>query len=218
MQPRKIFVAGSTGAIGRTLLALEESRRVPIVAHARPGPRDAALDPRTLVFDLSDSSALDAALLGATTIVQLIGTIRSRFGLGDTYETSDIATTRSLVDGAKRAGCDHFVLLSAVLAGVPIGSYLEAKAKAESIVRESGIPNTIFRPSTFVGDRHKARPLSRAVTTALGLQRLIPIEVTALARAILWSAAERAWAGEILEGASLWSAVERAAGRAETPD
>src|SRR5687768_11129929 len=142
--PRRIFVAGSTGATGRALVRLAATRGLAdrVVPHLRPrGPQTRQVDAPAgaIVLDLGDARALATALEGFTTVVQLIGTMRKRFAAGDTYETSDLGTTRQLVDAARAAGVDHMVLLSSVGAGRPIGAYLQAKARAEAIVTGSGI-------------------------------------------------------------------------------
>jgi uncharacterized protein YbjT (DUF2867 family) len=205
---RKAFVAGATGAVGRTLVRLADRRGLALVPHLRPRHGREGGDARAAVLELADTESLERALSGCTTVVQLIGTMRSRFAAGDTYETSDIGTTRQLVAGAKRVpSVDHIVLLSSVGAGRPLGAYLKAKAAAEAIVRESGIPWTIFRPSAFQGEGHKPPAILHGVTRLLHLDKWRPIEVEALAGAILRSAAERAPLGTVLEGRSLWEWV-----------
>jgi uncharacterized protein YbjT (DUF2867 family) len=205
---RKLFIAGSTGVTGRALTGLADQRGVSIIPHVRPRPRGAPTDPRAAVLDLSDEPALAAALGDATTVVQLIGTTRKRFASGDTYETSDIATTRQLAAAAGRAGTiDHFVLLSSTGAGRPVGAYLRAKATAELVVRQSGLPFTIFRPSAFVGEGRRPPPGAATLARLLGLRKLQPIGVDELAAAILLVAGERSHLGEVLEGDSLWAVV-----------
>lgn len=199
-----MFIGGATGAIGRSLRALPQAKDAPLVLHFRPRRADEAKDdPRARVFELDDEKALDEALEGCTTVVQLIGTMRKRFSTGDTYETSDIGTTRLLVEGAKRADVDHVVLLSSVGAGQPVGAYLKAKAEAERIVTSSGLDYTIFRPSAFVGEGHRPPPGFGTVTRALGLKRYQPVAVSDLAAGILHVALSRAPLGAVLEGASL---------------
>jgi len=208
---RRIFVAGSTGATGRTLLPIAASLQVDVVPHLRPASaRGRELPEQAAVLDLSDAEALDAALSGCTTVIQLIGTMRKRFANGDTYESSDIGTTLSLVESARRCGVDHLVLLSSVGAGKPMGAYLEAKAKAESIVTGSGIDWTVFRPSSFVGAGHRAPPGMGAMTRIFGLKRFEPIAIEQLAASILHVAMTGTGRGEVLEGASLWRMVEEA--------
>ena len=209
MTPRRLFVAGSTGAIGRTLLRLAPARQADVVPHVRPKSAAAGAPyPKAAVLELSNVEALTTALRGCTTVIQLIGTMRKRFATGDTYETSDVGTTQHLVDAARRAGSiDHFVLLSSVGAGRPFGAYLHAKARAEAIVRDSSIPWTIFRPSAFVGEGHQPPPLGDILTRLLGARRFQPIRVEALAGAILHVALERQPLDAVLEGEPLWNAV-----------
>lgn len=202
MRERVLFIAGSTGAVGRSLVAAARAVEVSFVAHQRL--KHGAAGPGVASFELSEAPRLEAALADATTVVQLIGTMRKRFASGDTYETSDIGTTRHLVDAAKRAGIDHFVLLSSVGAGRPRGAYLRAKAEAERIVRGSGIAFTIVRPSAFEGAGHHAPPGMRAVTRLFGLARYEPIRVEDLACLLLHVGTQRAPLNGILEGESLW--------------
>src|SRR4051812_43337599 len=137
MTHRKLFVAGATGATGKVLVPMARAEKIAIVPHARPKSAGSAPEGAAVV-DLGDAAALSKAMKGCTTVVQLIGTMKKRFATGDTYETSDIGTTRQLVEAAKSCGTvDHLVLLSSVGAGRPVGAYLQAKAKTEEIVRKS---------------------------------------------------------------------------------
>jgi uncharacterized protein YbjT (DUF2867 family) len=182
-----------------------------LMPHRRPRTAHRAeADSRAKVLELEDASALDTALQGVTTVLQLIGTVRKRFSAGDTYETSDVGTTRALIEAARRAGVDHFVLLSSVGAGRPVGAYLKAKARAESLVTESKLPFTIFRPSVFIGEGQQAPPGMEALTRLFSLVRYRPIRIEDLARAILYVARTRAALGAVLEGKALWDTVEGA--------
>lgn len=215
MAGRKLFIAGATGVVGRAVVKRVEQRGVDFVAHVRPKrAAGGELPPRAVPCELSDAQALAGAMRGCTTVLQLIGTMRSRFGAGDTYETSDIGTTRQLVDAARVVGVDHLVLLSSVGAGRPVGPYLKAKAKAEAIVRDSGLPFTLFRPSAFTGGPagRDAPAFFKSITHLLGLKSMEPIHVDELAAALVQAAVDRAPLGAALEGASLWELVERTKG------
>jgi uncharacterized protein YbjT (DUF2867 family) len=201
MRERVLFIAGSTGAVGRTVVHLAEASGIQFVSHVRPRRAAAGpLPPRAAVFELSDEERLLGTLRGCTTVLQLIGTMRRRFAQGDTYETSDVGTTAALARAAARAGIDHFVLLSSVGAGRPVGAYLAAKARAEALVRDSGIPFTILRPSAFVGEGHRVPPGMALLTRLPGLRALEPIRVDDVARALLRAGTERAPLDEVLEG------------------
>jgi len=169
-----VFVAGATGATGQVLLPAAAAEGVELRLHVRP--RTAARtrlaeDPRARILDLDDAAALTEALRGCDAVISLIGTMRSRFSTGDTYETADVGTTRQLVDAAKAAGVPRFLLLSSVGAG-GAGAYLQMKGECERIVRESGLRCTLFRPSAL------ASPADGAAGTHG--KRWVPPGVTAL--------------------------------------
>ena len=207
MRARKIFVAGSTGATGKVLMPMLRSAGVDAVAHVRPKSAGSA-PPGAAVFELADAAALEQCLAGCSTVVSLIGTMRKRFAAGDTYESSDVATAQQLAAAAKKSGVDHFILLSAAGAGSGFGAYYKAKLKAEAAVKESGVPWTIVRPSSFEGGGHHAPPLMGAITKLLKLDAMRPITLEQLATGILRCAKERAPLEVILEGAPLWKVVE----------
>ena len=210
MTKRTLFIAGATGAVGQTLVPLAIRQQADFLAHARPKSAAKLGNVPAAVFELSDPKLVDV-LKTRTTVISLIGTMRKRFASGDTYESSDIGTVRELLTAAKAAGTvDHFVLLSSVGAGSPRGAYLKAKAEAERLVVVSGIPYTIFRPSAFEDREGAFLPGMRAVTTALGLKKYMPIKLHELAAAILYSATQHGPLNSILEGDSLWDLVARA--------
>lgn len=210
---RKLFIAGASGATGKVLVAQARAAGADLVEHYRPqrGAPPGANHPS--VLELADAASLEGAMQGCTTVLQLIGTMRNRFAAGDTYETSDIGTTRQLVAAAQAVGVDHLVLLSSVGAGRPVGAYLQAKAAAEALVTQSGIAYSIFRPSALVGNERKVpgAGLFGAATKALGLHALRPISLEDLSAAMLVTALEHAPLGVILEGRSLWAQVAHAA-------
>jgi uncharacterized protein YbjT (DUF2867 family) len=209
---RKLFIAGSTGVVGRTVVQLAHQSGQDFVAQVRPKSAGKALVPaKTALCKLSDPEALRQAMSGCTTVLQLIGTMRKRFDQGDTYKTSDIGTTAALVEAARSCGVDHFVLLSSAGTGRPFGAYLTAKAEAEALVKDSGIPFTIFRPSAFTGadERHVPAFFSAAMRI-FGLEKYQPIDVKDLALALLFVSSARSSLNTILEGRPLWDQVSNA--------
>jgi uncharacterized protein YbjT (DUF2867 family) len=213
LEKRRLFVAGATGATGRTLLPLAAELGIDLIPHLRLATAERlgeAAPARSAALDLSDTPSLRAALADRTTLVQLIGSTKKRFSQGDTYESSDIGTTRSLVAAVRGTDVDHLVLLSSVGAGKPTGAYLKAKAAAERIVTESGIDWTIFRPSAFIGAGHGLPWGVPGLMRALAPQRYHPIAIEDLARALLYVAGSRSHLGEVLEGPTLWATVAEA--------
>ncbi len=213
MKARRLFVAGATGAVGQAFLQKAQKLDVPVVPHVRPKSEKKLSHPDAAVFELSDAKLVET-LRGCTTVVQLIGTMRKRFGAGDTYESSDVGTTRRLVDAAKEAGTvDHLVLLSSVGAGLGVGAYLQAKARAEALVRQSGLPFTILRPSAFEDREGQHLKLASKLIRAAGLVTLRPIPVETLATTLLYVASQRCALGETLEGKTLWFYAKLVEGR-----
>jgi uncharacterized protein YbjT (DUF2867 family) len=210
MTTRALFIAGATGAVGQRLVPLAIRQQADFLAHARPKSASKLGSAPSTVLELSDPKLIDV-LKGRNTVISLIGTMRKRFDAGDTYESSDIGTTRELLSAASAAGTiDHFVLLSSVGAGSPRGAYLKAKAEAERLVVVSGIPYTIFRPSAFEDREGAFLPGARAITKLLGLRKYEPIKLQELASAILYSAMQRGPLNSILEGDALWELVTKA--------
>lgn len=218
---RQLFVAGATGATGRCVMRLALANGVPARPHVRPQSLDRPeVDAwaEKVSFELSDHAALVQALRGCSTVLQLIGTMKKRFATGDTYETSDVGTTRQLVEAASEAGVRHFVLLSSVGAGRPMGAYLKAKAEAERLVTHSALPWTIVRPGAFVGEErlpqifgHRgANPPGAGLLTRLPfMSALRPIHLEQLAALLLKVALEGAPTATVLEGKNLWEVVSR---------
>jgi uncharacterized protein YbjT (DUF2867 family) len=217
-----VFVAGATGATGQVLVPIAAAAGVELRLHVRPATATKSplgADPRARIFDLGDADALREALRGCDAVVSLIGTMRSRFATGDTYATSDVGTTRALVDAARAAGVPRFLLLSSVGAGGG-GAYLQMKGECEALVRSSGLAWTIFRPSALASPKtgsagtHGKRwvpPGATALTAALrgvpGIGALValygPVPIEVLASAMVRTL-QTPRDGQIIEGAALW--------------
>ena len=126
VQTMKVFVAGATGATGQVFVPMATEAGLDLVLHVRPqsaARSPLAKDPRARVIDLGDADGLAAALAGADAVVSFVGTMKSRFAAGDTYEASDVGSTRQIVLGAKSAGVPRVLLLSSYGAG-GMGAYL----------------------------------------------------------------------------------------------
>lgn len=223
VRPMRIFVAGATGATGQVFVPLATAAGHELVLHVRPqtvSRTPLAADTRARVFNLDDGEALHAALTGCDAVVSLIGTMRSRFQQGDTYQSSDVGSTRQLVDGAMATAVPpRFLLLGSYGAGGP-GAYLKMKAECERIVRESPLRWTFFRPSALASPpgamegphgHRRAPPGMGAILSALGYvpglrgwaDDVRPMPLDVLCRAMLRVLAEP-MDGATLSGRQLW--------------
>jgi nucleoside-diphosphate-sugar epimerase len=188
------FVAGATGYTGREVVRLLVGRGVRTVAHVRPdSPRveewrqrfeaeGAAVD----VTPWTDAEITQTlSTLQPTHVFALLGTTRARrrasaaHGTSETYEAIDYGLTAILIRAAVASGSrPRFVYLSSL--GVredATSPYLVARWRAESVLRASGLPFTIARPSLVTGPgRDESRPLERVsaavVDATAGIARL----------------------------------------------
>ena len=214
---RKVFLAGATGFTGRAVLAQKADLEFVLAVRAGSARGDAFPgDPRVAVVDYADPASLDRAMAGCGAILSTIGTTRAQFRPGVSYETVDYGTTVALLAAGKRAGVDHFVLMSSWGAGRPMGAYMRWKARTERAVIDSGLPCTIVRPSFLQGaGRPFPGPVSALADLAAKIPglggpardaRAIPIEVLA------WNYVRiletRGMLGRILTGRDLWRAWE----------
>lgn len=218
----RIFVAGATGATGRVFVPRALAAGHDVVFHVRPqsaAKSPLGKDPRARVLELADTPALADAMAGCEAVISFVGTMRSRFAAGDTYESSDIGSTRQLVEGAKAAGVPRFILLSSYGAG-SLGAYLQMKAKCEAIVKESGLRWTVLRPSALVTPEgvaegtHGARRSPPGASAVFGAIRALPglagfaDDVRPIPIEVLCDATLRILAqprdGAILQGRDLW--------------
>ncbi|MDP2167359.1 MAG: complex I NDUFA9 subunit family protein [Thermodesulfovibrionales bacterium] len=148
-----IFIAGGTGFMGRRLIeALRgEGYKVRCLVRTREKAGVCtALDLDFAVGDITDRESLRGALEGAGMVVHLVGIIAEKGK--QTFKEVHVRGTLNLLDEARAAGVGHFFYQSAL--GADPGSwaaYLRTKAEAEELVRASGLPYTIFRPSLVVG-------------------------------------------------------------------
>jgi uncharacterized protein YbjT (DUF2867 family) len=171
------FVLGATGFVGREVVRQLCVRGADAIAHVRPD--SSSLADWTRRFEALgarvDSSPWQVDALAArwrelapAQIYILIGTTRAKAKAeavaGDIYEAVDLGLTRVAVDAARSSNTrPRLVYLSSVGADVAARSaYLRARGKAEALVRESGLPWAIARPSFITGERDDRRSAERA--------------------------------------------------------
>lgn len=227
-----VLVAGATGAVGSALVPALRQQGFEVIPHVRPqtaGRHPLGSDPAALICELGDAARLDAALARAQAVVCLVGTMRRRFAAGDTYASSDYQPVVDLAASARRVSpAAHFVLLSSLGARAGNG-YLGWKHKAEEVVRQSGLPFAILRPSFLDSTQAGSQPSDGAqrrppplVGPALrlagnlpGLRGLAddlrPLPVEVLCRAIARILRDRAPVASVMTGRQLWQAAARQA-------
>ena len=151
----KILIAGATGNTGQRLTQMLAQSDHELIAMHRASSDLSVLpaDIQTREADLTDLD--DGVCDGCDAVV---------FAAGSGGDTSEEMTekvdrdgAKSLIDHAKAAGVDHFVMLSSVGAGDPDKSsdlhhYLVAKHEADEHLKASGLSYSIVRPVALTDD------------------------------------------------------------------
>ena len=183
----RAFVAGATGYTGREVVRALARRGGTVRAHVRPdSPRLAEWRARFAAPGVTvDETAWREAELTATLaafrpthLFALLGTTRGRAAAAERagapaadYEAVDYGLTALLLHAAAATPGrgPRFVYLSSLGANVATrNAYLRARGRAEALIRESGLPYLIVRPSFISGaDREERRPIERAAARAL---------------------------------------------------
>ncbi|WP_116111390.1 SDR family oxidoreductase [Amycolatopsis ruanii] len=133
-----ILVTGGTGVLGRQVARrlLAPGREVRVLSR-RAAPAATPYAWRT--GDLRSHDGIDAAVRGADVIVHCATTLGGK----------DVATTKALLDTARRHDTPHLVFISIVgVDRIPL-PYYRAKLAAEEAVVASGLPWTILRATQF---------------------------------------------------------------------
>jgi len=148
-----IFIAGASGFAGGHLTDYLLSKGLTVKCLARSKRTITALTEKgaeVISGDITQAASLQGVLRSDDIVIHLVGIMEERGGA--TFQTVHVEGTQNLVKEAQRAGVKHFFYQSALGADRTSWSgYLKTKAEAEEIVKQSGLPYTIFRPSLIIG-------------------------------------------------------------------
>jgi uncharacterized protein YbjT (DUF2867 family) len=145
-----ILVTGGTGFVGGHVVHELRGRELPVrclVRDPRNASQLAAWGCELVEGDVTDPAAVRRAVDGAVAVVHLVAI---RQGPHSDFQRIMVDGTRSLLAAATDAGVGRFVHMSALgtsEATKDLVPYYRAKWETEELVRNSGIPFVIFRPS-----------------------------------------------------------------------
>lgn len=148
-----LFIAGGTGFIGKHLINTLSKNNYSVRCLVRTEEKAAVCKKagfEAAIGDITDRESLKGRLDNCDIVVHLVGIIEEKGNM--TFKRVHVEGTGNLIEEAKRANIRHIFYQSAL--GASINSwakYYRTKAEAEEIVKTSGIPYTIFRPSLVVG-------------------------------------------------------------------
>lgn len=149
----KALVAGSTGKTGGHIVRLLLEKGVEVRALVRDLDKANTELPDTVekvVGDVLNKESLVAALVGCDVLISATGAAPS-FDPTGPYQV-DYEGNKNLVDAAKTAGIEQFVMVSSLCVSKifhPLNLFwgiLYWKKQAEDYLKVSGVPYTIVRP------------------------------------------------------------------------
>jgi uncharacterized protein YbjT (DUF2867 family) len=145
-----ILIAGGTGTLGTRIVHLLKARGLEVRLLVRAPARDLEGDLVEVVpGDVLDPRAVERATGGARIVVSAI---QGFSGSGDhSLRTVDYQGNSNLIQAARTAGVEHFILVS--VHGAASDHPMELfrmKYLAEQELRESGLSWTIIRPTAYM--------------------------------------------------------------------
>lgn len=150
-----ILVAGATGVVGGLICKRLRDRGEAVralvrsTASAEKVDRLHALGVETCRGDLRDPASLDEATRGADVVISTVSMIATAQA-GDSFDDTDNAGTRALIDAAKRANVSQFIFISFDHDRFEDSPIVRAKRDVERYLRESGVPFTVLQSSLFM--------------------------------------------------------------------
>jgi len=204
-----ILVTGGTGFIGGHLILRLRQEGLPVRALARHPDRAQPLKEigvEVVCGDISDKVSLEKAAEGMERVIHLVGIIQE--APGASFRGVHVEGTRNVIEAARKAGVRHFFHQSAL--GTRPGAkseYHRTKWEAEELVRQSGIPFTILRPSLIYGSGDKftirlSEMLLRAPVMPIigsGQSRVQPIYIDDVVSCMVKAVTGNAFLNEIYE-------------------
>ena len=151
----KIVVTGAAGLVGQNLIPRLKTCGFDIVAIDRHPANThilAQLHPEITVVqaDLADPGEWASALDGADSVImahaQIGGLVEEEF------TRNNIIATERLIDSMGQRGCSQIVhISSSVVNSMAMDWYTQTKTRQEALVRQSGFPHIILRPTLMFG-------------------------------------------------------------------
>ena len=166
----KVVLAGAFGHLGEDILrSLVRSGHDVVAADMVTRELEGCTGFKPVKIDMTNREALKGLCDGADVVITTVGLTKTSATL--TNYDIDWGANKNLVDEAKAAGVKNFAYISVLKADkAPDVPMLDAKAKLENYLKESGMQWVIFRPTGYFYDiAHVFMPMvEKGKVTLLG--------------------------------------------------
>ncbi|MEP3420434.1 MAG: NAD(P)-dependent oxidoreductase [Erythrobacter sp.] len=147
----RLAITGATGFVGSAVIdcAIAQGHECRALTRKDQGARDRV---EWIKGTLSDDTALLRLIDGCDALIHVAGLTNTPDPTE--FETANVAGTAAMIAAAKQAKVKRFVFVSSLSAREPeLSAYGASKARAETLVQESGRDWTIVRPPAVYGPR-----------------------------------------------------------------
>lgn len=194
MRPQRIVILGGTGFIGSTLVPelVACGHAVTVLSCNRENHRALLVLPsvRVVSVDVYDRTALAQSFAGHDMVINMVG-ILNETGRA-TFAHTHVDLTATVIAACRAADIARLLQMSSVNAGSSTSKYLKTRGEAETLVKNSGLDWTIFRPSIVYGRGdglisrfRKLLKLSPVLPLARPRAKIAPVYVEDVVRAIV---------------------------------
>jgi uncharacterized protein YbjT (DUF2867 family) len=149
----KIAITGGTGFVGQALIDRADADGVLVQALARK-PQAGRDGIEWIAGDLADRNALARLVEGVEAVIHIAGLTNAPNP--GAFEAANVAGTLAVIEAMHAAGVPRLVFVSSLSAREPgLSAYGGSKARAERVVKASGLDWTMVRPPAVYGPRDK---------------------------------------------------------------
>jgi uncharacterized protein YbjT (DUF2867 family) len=157
MNHKKICILGGSGFVGSHIVRLLAAQGVSVrvVTTKRDHAKALFVFPSVEIVEgnVHDEAELARLTKACDAVINLVGVLHDSRKPGQGFERAHVELTRKVIAACKVNKIQRLLHMSALKAESHAPSeYLRSKAKAEQLVRESGLQWTIFCPSVIFGE------------------------------------------------------------------
>lgn len=148
----KVYVTGGTGFVGSHLAhkLAWAGHEVTLAGLSNEGVIDLPEDAEVEEIDVTDPESLDFS--GHDAVIHLVG-LSPLFKPKVPYHKIHVEGTENVMEACKEAGIDRYIHMSALGADAEADTeYLRTKGEAQTLVENSDLDWTVFRPSVIFGE------------------------------------------------------------------
>jgi uncharacterized protein YbjT (DUF2867 family) len=152
MNPRRVFVTGATGHMGRALIPALAAAGHKVRGLVRTGS-EGKLPSRceAITGDPLDAQSYVDKIPPCDTLVHLVGVTHPNPAKADQFRNIDLKSVQEALKAAKASGVRHIVYVSVAQPAPVMKDYVAARAEGETLIRDSGVNATILRPWYVLG-------------------------------------------------------------------